>query len=115
MRDDRGKLLDMLEAIEKIQEGLSVDREVFFSDEMLQVWAVHHIEIIGEAASRLTKELRDQYPSMPWADIISMRNLLVHQYFGVDLDQIWDTVLLDLPMLHRDIQDILDDLDSRSV
>lgn len=72
------------------------------------------IEIIGEAASRLTKELRDQYPSIPWAYIISMRNLLVHQYLGVDLDQVWDTVLLDLPMLHKDIQDILDDLDARS-
>jgi uncharacterized protein with HEPN domain len=73
------------------------------------------IEIIGEAASRISKELRDQYASIPWADIISMRNLLVHQYFGIDLDQVWDTVLLDLPMLHKDIQDILDDLDARSV
>jgi uncharacterized protein with HEPN domain len=115
MRDDRGKLLDILEAIEKIQGRLSVDREVFFGDEMLQVWAVHHIEIIGEAASRLTKELRNQYPSIPWADVISMRNLLVHHYFGIDLDQVWDTVLLDLPMLYKDIHDILDDLDARSV
>ncbi len=114
MRDDRGKLLDILEAIEKIQERLSVDREVFFGDEMLQVWAVHHIEIIGEAASRLTKELRDQHAAIPWADIISMRNLLVHQYFGIDLDQVWESVLLDLPKLHKDIRDILSELDPES-
>ena len=58
MRDDRGKLLDILEAIDKIQGRLPGDREIFFGDEMLQVWVVHHIEIIGEAASRISKELR---------------------------------------------------------
>ncbi len=79
MRDNQTKLLGILEAIDKIQEWLSVDSEVFFSDEMVQVWAVHHIWIIGEAASRLTKDLRDRYPAIPWADIISMQNLLVHQ------------------------------------
>jgi uncharacterized protein with HEPN domain len=115
MREDREKLLDIVEAIEKIQERLSVDREAFLDDEMLQVWAVHHIQVIGEAASRVTKELRDQYPAIPWADIISMRNLLVHQYFGIDLDQVWDTVLVDLPELHKDISEILNDLDRQPV
>jgi uncharacterized protein with HEPN domain len=114
MRDDRGKLLDILEPIDKIQGKLPVDREIFLGDEMLQVWIVHHIEIIGEAASRLSKELRDRYPAIPWADIVSMRNLLIHQYFGIDHDQVWDTVLIDLPGLRKDILDILTDLDPRA-
>jgi uncharacterized protein with HEPN domain len=112
MRDDRGKLLDILEAIDKIQGKLPGDREIFLGDEMLQVWIVHHIEIIGEAASQLSKELRDRYPAIPWADIVSMRNLLIHQYFGIDHDQVWDTVLIDLPGLRKDILEILTDLGS---
>lgn len=79
---------------------------------MLQVWVVHHIEIIGEAASLISKDLRDRYSAISWADIVSMRNLLIHQYFGIDLDQVWDTVLIDLPRLSNDIRDILTDLDS---
>ena len=73
---------------------------------------VHHIEIIGEAASRISKELCDRCSAIPWADIVSMRNLLIHQYFGIDLDQVWDTALIDLPKLSNDIRDILTDLSS---
>ncbi|PKN62417.1 MAG: nucleotidyltransferase [Deltaproteobacteria bacterium HGW-Deltaproteobacteria-15] len=87
-------------------------RDIFLGDEMLQVWVVHHIEIIGEAASLISKEMRDQYSAIPWAHTVSMRNLLIHQYFGIDLDQVWDIVLIDLPKLSNDIRDILNDLAS---
>jgi len=68
---------------------------------------VHHIQIIDEAASGLSQPLREQYRDVPWRDIIAMRNVLVHQYFGIDLEQVWDTVVTDLPGLKRDIAHIL--------
>ena len=107
MRDDRGRLLDILEAVEKIQQRASAGREAYLQDELLQVWMVHHLQIIGEAAGGLSQALRDRHGAVPWPDIISMRNVLVHQYFGIDLEQVWDTVMTDLPRLKRDIASIL--------
>jgi uncharacterized protein with HEPN domain len=68
---------------------------------------VHHIQIIDEAASGLSQPLREQYRDVPWRDIIAMRNVLVHQYFGIDVQQIWDTVTIDLPRLKNQIGGIL--------
>ncbi len=92
MRDDRERLLDILEAIERIQKYAARGKDVFFKDDLIQVWVIHHIQIIGEATANLSKDLQDNHPQIPWPDIVSMRNVLVHQYFGVDLNQIWDTV-----------------------
>ena len=110
MRYDRDRLLDILEAIENIQKRLSHSQEDFLADELLQVWAIHHIQIIGEAAANLSSSLRTHYPDLPWSDIVSMRNVLVHQYFGIDPEQIWDTVTIDLPKLKHQIQAVLKDL-----
>jgi uncharacterized protein with HEPN domain len=99
VRDDREKLLDMLEAIEKIEARTMSDKGLFEHDEVIQVWSLYHIQIIGEAASRLSESLRASYPHVPWPDIIAMRNVIVHHYFGVDLDQIWDSITNDLPAL----------------
>ena len=99
MRDDKEWLLDILEAIENIDTESAKGRQAFEQDRMIQVWVVHHIQIIGEAANRLSEPLRVQYPDVPWADVVALRNILVHHYFGVDLDEIWDTVQSDLPFL----------------
>jgi len=114
MRDDRGRLLDILEAIENINRRAAADRDDFIGDEMLHVWVIHHIQIIGEAASNLSPQLRDRYPAVPWADIISMRNILVHQYFGVDPVQVWDTVAEDLPKLGKEIETVLRELEEKT-
>ena len=111
MRADRERRLDILEAIEKIR-GRASDRKDFFADEMLQVWVIHHLQIIGEAAARLSKQLRDRHPGIPWPDIVNLRNILVHQYFGIDLDEIWDTLTSDLAKLQTDINTILQELQS---
>jgi uncharacterized protein with HEPN domain len=60
---------------------------------------VKSIEIIGEAASTITKEFRKKHKKIPWANIIAMRNRLIHVYFDIDLDRVWDTVTDDLPPL----------------
>lgn len=109
MRDDCQKLLDILEAIKKIDERTNGNKELFYRDEVIQVWVLYHIQIIGEAAGRISESLRSQYTHIPWPDIVSMRNVIVHHYFGVDLDQIWDTINDDLPTLKTWITQMLND------
>jgi uncharacterized protein with HEPN domain len=68
-------------------------------DRMLVLAIVKDVEIIGEAASRTTMAARAAHPTVPWAQIIAMRNRLIHAYFDVDLQVVWDTVTVDLPQL----------------
>ena len=66
---------------------------------MLTLSLIKSIEIVGEAASKVTQETRQAYPEIPWPDIIAMRNRLIHIYFDIDLDRVWDTVTDDIPPL----------------
>jgi uncharacterized protein with HEPN domain len=106
MRDDKERLLDILEAIDKIESHIQ-DRNTLEKNELLQVWTVHHIQIIGEASARLSEDLRINHSEIPWVEIIAMRNIIVHRYFLVDTNEIWNTVKHDLPKLKDDIQRIL--------
>lgn len=67
------------------------------TDRKLALALVKDIEIIGEAASKVSEEARSKYPTVPWLDIINMRNRLIHAYFDIDLDIVWDTATKDLP------------------
>ena len=107
MRDDRERLSDILEAIDAIERKIALGKEAFSHDEMIQVWIVHHIQIVGEAAAGLSKEFRERHAEVPWADTISMRNVLVHHYFGIDHEQIWDTAMIDIPVLKEKILKIM--------
>ena len=109
MRDDREKLLDILEAIDKIEERTMGDKETFQRDDTIQIWTLYHVQIIGESASRVSESLRARYPQVPWPDIVAMRNVIVHHYFGVDLDQVWDAVVNDLPALKGWITQMLEE------
>ena len=110
MRKDRVRLQDILEAIEKIERYVDRGRRAFDTDEMLQVWVVYHLQILGEAASKLSPEIRAQYPDVPWTQIVGMRNILVHGYFGIDLQVVWSVIERDLPRLKPQIIAILYDL-----
>ena len=70
MRDDREKLLDILEAIERIEKKAGTDRARFEKDEMIQIWVIHHLEIMGEACRALSPTLKAGHPEVPWNDII---------------------------------------------
>ena len=111
MRSDREFLLDILEAIEKIERYASKGKDALFEDELVQTWIVYHFQIIGEAANHISDSLQRENPDIPWLDIVAMRNVLVHHYFGIDLDQVWDTTNLDLPVLKANVEKILKDLD----
>ena len=110
MRDHRERLLDILEAIERTEKYTEQGRSAFEQDELVQVWTLHHLQIIGEASRSLDPEFRDQFPEIPWAEIIGMRNILVHQYFEIDTDLVWSVVERDLPVLKKTIQSILERL-----
>ena len=113
MRDDRERLLDIVEAIDRIQEQAQRGRDIFETDKLVQTWMVHHIEILGEATRAISKELRMGYPKIPWRAMVAMRNVLAHDYFGIDIEQVWATVQGDLPALKTQIEAILQDLDAK--
>jgi uncharacterized protein with HEPN domain len=107
MRDDRERLRDIRVAIEEIEKYASRGQAAFVADDLLQVWMVHFLRIIGEACRALSEPYREQHPEIPWRDIIGFRNLLVHQYFGIDLDVVWDIIENDLPSLKNHVENIL--------
>jgi uncharacterized protein with HEPN domain len=65
------------------------------------------LEIIGEAASRVSSETQERYPGVPWSAMVAMRNRLIHAYFHIDLDRVWDTIADDLPMLMHELRRVL--------
>jgi len=111
LRDDAGRLQDILESIQRIEERIGVGRQRFETDEMLQVWVVYHLQIIGEAARSVSQKSRVAHPEIPWTDVIAMRNLLVHEYFGVDLEEVWSTAVNDLPLLRPKVAAMLAEVD----
>jgi len=73
----------------------------------VQVWLVHHVQIIGEAAAKLSKETRDRLPKVPWRAIVAMRNFVIHVYFRVDLDVVWGVIERDIPILKSQVESFL--------
>jgi uncharacterized protein with HEPN domain len=104
VRDDHERLRHMLEAIQRIERYAVRGEEAFRRDELVQNWIVHHLQIIGEAARAVSHVFRSQHADIPWSDIIGMRHVLVHEYFGIDLDIVWRVVAKDLPDLKTKIE-----------
>jgi uncharacterized protein with HEPN domain len=102
---DQVRLHPMLDAAR--EAGRFMDgrtKEDLVADRMLLLALVKEIEIIGEAASRVSSETRAELPSIPWSDIVAMRNRLIHAYFEVDLSIVWATLTSNLPLLIEQIE-----------
>lgn len=84
-------------------------REDLDNDDMLQLALTRAVEVIGEAASRVSDAARNRHTEIPWRDIVGMRNRLIHGYDAVDLDLLWDTVTVDLPPLIEALEGILEE------
>lgn len=104
MRGDRERFADILEAIEKIERYIPRGKAEFEKDELFQVWIVRHLQIIGEAASRVSNETQIKYPDIPWNKMIGMRHILVHGYFEIDLEIVWSVIENDLQPLKQNIE-----------
>jgi len=107
-RDYRLFLEDMLEAVERIEEytkGYSF--EDFINDRKTIDAVVRNLEILGEAARNIPDEIRKEYHEIPWKRIVGLRNVVVHQYFGVDLKVIWVIISSQLPQLKDKLVEVL--------
>jgi uncharacterized protein with HEPN domain len=107
-RDDKVRLQHMLDAArEAISFSIGHTRSDLDGNRMLVLSLVKCIEIVGEAATRISQETQRQAPEIPWQDIMGMRNRLIHAYYDIDLDRVWDTVLDDLPPLVSELEELI--------
>jgi uncharacterized protein with HEPN domain len=110
MRSDRERLLDIVEAIERVVKYTARGRDAFEKDELVQTWVVHHLQIIGEASRAVSDDFKRDHPGVPWPKIVGMRNILVHHYFGIDPEAVWQVVEKDLPELRQKVTALIDEM-----
>lgn len=98
----------MLQAIERIcRYTKGKNFEDFIADDMMYYAVVKNIEILGEASNMLTEDFRQAHPKPPWKQVNGMRNYIVHEYFQVDNNVVWDVITNDLPVLEQQIKEYL--------
>lgn len=107
-RNERTLLADILDAITQIETyTLGFDEDTFSKDRKTQDAVVRNLEIVGEASSRLPEEFRNLHRDIPWALLRGLRNRIVHAYFGVDLQLVWEIIVDDLPTLKERIEKLI--------
>jgi len=110
-KDNTVYLRHILDSIEQIADYIrDVSAEQFLQSRLLQDGVVRQLEIIGEASRNLSDEFRRRHAGVLWGQIIGLRNRIIHAYFNVDLDTVWDIVQNDLPVLRQQVEQILEEM-----
>jgi uncharacterized protein with HEPN domain len=105
---DQVRLLHIKEAIMEVLSYVNgISFEVFKVNSMIYNASIRQLEVIGEASNRLSEELKNQYPNIPWRQIVGLRNMLIHEYFGVDVNIVWDVIKNELPTLLTSVNEMI--------
>lgn len=109
MKDSLVYLQHILDSIEKIEKYLKeISFDIFTQNEMMVGATVRELEIIGEAATKIDKIIKEKYKDIPWNEMVGMRHRLIHEYFGVDIGVVWETCQSNLPDLKQKIASIIE-------
>lgn len=103
-------ILDAIAQIEAYLEGVSTDN--FLRAKLTQDGVIRQLEIIGEACKQISEPTKQTYPHVSWGQIIGLRNRLIHAYFSINLQTVWEIAEIDLPPLKAEISQIINDLES---
>lgn len=108
---DKARLSHILDAIVEIESYLSeADYELFLNNSMMKFACIKQLEIIGEASGHISDEIKMQFSEIEWSQIRGMRNIFVHEYFGIDTKLVWEIIKLDLPDLKSKVLAIINTL-----
>jgi len=110
-RDETLFLEDILDSINAIEEfSKDMDKKELISNRLKQSAIIREIEIIGEATKNISKTLKIKYPKIEWKKIAGTRDIIIHAYFGIDFNAVWDIIKKDLPELKKKIKEILKEI-----
>lgn len=98
-------IFDAISRTDEYTQGM--DYNDFAGNHLVQDGVIRQIEIMGEATKKLSESIRNKYPDVPWKDVAGMRDKLIHHYFGVDIEAVWDTTKKDVPVLREKIESII--------
>ena len=107
MKDDRLYVIHIGECLARIAAYVAGGRETFIHSTLIQDAVLRNLQTIGQSVSRLSEALRVAHPEINWRSIIGLRNVLVHDYLGINLERIWDIIERDVPDLQRTVEAIL--------
>ena len=110
MIDDTTYMLSIVDAIQQIESYTQEGKGAFLSNRMAQDAVLRNLEIIGEATKHLSEGIREAYSHVPWRRIAGLRDVLIHDYLGVDLEEVWGVIEKHLPELKRHVETICSDL-----
>ena len=108
--DDKIRIMHMVDAAEEALSFVAESSQIEFSENrMLILSIIKEIEIIGEAASKISEGAKSEFSDIPWQDIVGMRNRLIHGYFDVDVTMVWNTIKNNLPSLIKSLKRTIDE------
>ena len=113
MKKDTVYIKHILDAIDKIEQYVDIGYDDFMAHSHWQDAVIRQLEIVGEATKRVSEDLRKCYPEVPWRRIAGLRDVLIHDYMGVDLEAVWQVTQRNVPELKKNLQKVLFALDHR--